>query len=75
MSPYLFLLCVEGLSTLIKKAVEEGKMGGIAVSRGGPKLSHLFFADDSLIFCKASMEECNELQKILQVMRVHWANN
>lgn len=75
MSPYLFLLCIEGLSTLIKKAVEEGKMGGIAVSRGGPKLSHLFFADDSLIFCKASMEECNELQKILQVMRVHWANN
>lgn len=75
MSPYLFLLCVEGLSTLIKKAVQEGKMGGIAVSRGGPKLSHLFFADDSLIFCKASMEECNELQKILQVMRVHWANN
>lgn len=50
-------------------------MGGIAVSRGGPKLSHLFFADDSLIFCKASMEECNELQKILQIMRVHWANN
>lgn len=44
-------------------------MGGIVVSRGGPKLSHLFFADDSLIFCKASMEECNELQKILQVYK------
>ena len=24
--------------------------GGVAVCRGGPKLSHLFFADDSLIF-------------------------
>lgn len=44
-------------------------MGGIVVSRGGPKLSYLFFADDSLIFCKASMEECNELQKILQVYK------
>ena len=44
-------------------------MGGIVVSRGGPKLSHLFFVDDSLIFCKASMEECNELQKILQVYK------
>ena len=67
MSPYLFLLCAEGLSTFIKKAVEDGKMGGIAVSWGGPKLSHLFFANDSLIFCKASTKECSELQKILQV--------
>lgn len=61
LSPYLFLLCTEGLSALIKKAVEDGKMGGIAVSREGPKLSHLFFADDSLIFCKASTKECCEL--------------
>ena len=30
-------------------------------------LSHLFFANDSLIFCKASTKECSELQKILQV--------
>ena len=36
-------------------------MGGIVVSRGGPRLSHLFFADDSLIFCKASIEECSAL--------------
>lgn len=48
--PYIFLLCVEGLSALIKKIVEYGHVGGIAVYRGGPKLSHLFFVDDSLIF-------------------------
>ena len=42
-------------------------MGGIAVSREGPRLSHLFLANDSLIFCKASIEECNALQRILQV--------
>ena len=35
--------------------------------RNGPKLSHLFFTDNSLIFCKATMEECNALQRILQV--------
>ena len=34
---------------------------GIAICRGGPKLSHLFFANDSLIFCKASLTECNSL--------------
>ena len=67
LSPYLFLLCAEGLSTLIRKAVEEGQMGGIAVSCGGPRLSHLFFADDGLIFCKASINECSEPKRILQV--------
>ena len=33
--------------------------------RGGPCLSHLFFADDSLIFCKATVEECEALQKVI----------
>ena len=33
-------------------------MEGIVVRRGGPKLSHLFFANDSLIFCKASIVVC-----------------
>ena len=50
-----------------KSAVARGDLGGIAVCRGGPKLSHLFFADDSLIFCKASIQERSTLQRILQV--------
>ena len=36
-----------------------------SVRRGGPCLSHLFFADDSLIFCKVTIEECDVLQRIL----------
>ena len=43
LSPYLFLLCAEGLSTLIKKTVDCGLMGGVVVCQNGPKLSHLFF--------------------------------
>jgi len=61
LSPYLFLLCAEGLSALIKKEVENGRLGGVAACRRGPKISHLFFADDSLIFCRASLEECDAL--------------
>ena len=42
-------------------------MEGIAICHGGPKLSHLFFADDNLIFCKASLVDCDALQGILKV--------
>nr|XP_023917071.1 uncharacterized protein LOC112028608 [Quercus suber] len=70
LSPYLFLLCVEGLSGLIKVSVHNGGMEGVAICRGGPKLSHLFFADDSLIFCKASLAKCDMLQRVLEVYEV-----
>lgn len=67
LSPYLFLLCGEGLSALIKSVVATSQMGGLAVCRNGPKLTHLFFVDDSLIFCRATIEECDALQRVLQV--------
>ena len=49
-SPYLFLLCVEGLSAMLRKEEEQGNIRGISVSRGAPQISHLFFADDSTVF-------------------------
>ena len=36
LSPYLFLLCAEGLSALIKSVVESGSLEGLAVCCGGP---------------------------------------
>ena len=68
-SPYLFLLCAEGLSALIKKLLDAREMEGITVCRGGPHLSHLFFVDDSIIFCKTTIGECNSLQRILGVYK------
>ncbi|GLT70006.1 hypothetical protein SLA2020_421110 [Shorea laevis] len=50
LSPYLFLLCAEGLSSLLHAAEREGRISGLPFARGGPFLSHLFFADDSLLF-------------------------
>ncbi|XP_027174297.1 uncharacterized protein LOC113773895 [Coffea eugenioides] len=33
----------------------------------GPSITHLFFADDSLIFCKANQQQATELMRVLQV--------
>jgi len=49
-SPYLFLLCAKGLSAMIKKEEREGHLRGIAVCKGASRISHLLFADDSIVF-------------------------
>ena len=62
-SPYLFLLCMEGLSALLQKEVRMGRIMRVPVCRGAPKISHLFFTDDSIIFCRATLEEANRVSQ------------
>ena len=64
-SPYLFLLCAEGLHSLIQKAKMDGDIQGISLCHGGPKVTHLFFANDSLLFSKATPRACETIQGIL----------
>lgn len=35
------------------------------VARGSPTTNHLFFVEDSIIFCQANTKEWHEIQKIL----------
>jgi hypothetical protein len=63
LSPYLFLLCAEAFSSMLSKAERTGVITGVPK---GPKLSHLFFADDSLLFCKANSVEWRRLTKLLE---------
>jgi hypothetical protein len=55
--PYFFIMCAEGLSSLLQKAEREGRIMGLPIVRGGLKLNYLFFADDSLLFCKTNVFE------------------
>ena len=65
--PYLFLLCVDGLSHLLHKAKRERHIMGLVIARGGPKINHLFFADDSFLFYKASAQEWGRIQALLEL--------
>lgn len=54
LSPYLFIICVEGLSALIRRQERLGLLHGVEVARGALTVSHLFFIDDSFLFFKAT---------------------
>ncbi|XP_043812710.1 uncharacterized protein LOC110614869 [Manihot esculenta] len=64
---YLFILCAEGISRLLQDSINRGSLHGFRISRGGPQISHLFFADDSLIFFIANVQEALELKRILRI--------
>jgi hypothetical protein len=61
LSPFFFILCVKAMSSLIHQAGREGLIYGFPITRGGININHLFFANDSLLFCKAKVQECEKI--------------
>ena len=50
---------------MLRKAEENKDITGFLITRGGLQLSHLFFADDSLLFCKATVGEWTKMKGVL----------
>ena len=54
LSTYIFVLCIERLSHGIYHSIQQDHWKPIRLSRLGTPLSHLFFADDLLLFAEAT---------------------
>ncbi|GLT85699.1 hypothetical protein SLE2022_038800 [Rubroshorea leprosula] len=67
LSPYLYLFIADILSHLLLTATAKKKISGYKIRRRSPTISHLLFADDSLVFCQATAQEVSHLQTILQL--------
>jgi hypothetical protein len=65
LSPYLFLFCVEGFSTLLKKAQDDNMLKGVNFGTDGPHVTHLLFTDDSIVFLEATVESMHALKEVL----------
>lgn len=69
---YIFSLCAlkgftEVFSSLLGHAFVSNEIKGIQVARNGPIILHLLFADDSIIFSRASRKDHFKLKYIFEI--------
>ncbi|WZZ52971.1 hypothetical protein YC2023_053078 [Brassica napus] len=67
LSPFLFILCAEALVSCLNTSEEAGRLHGVKLSESCPSVHHLLFADDSLLICKATVEEASELMACIHL--------
>jgi len=65
LSPYLFVLVTEVLNCLLSKAVQMGVFNGIQIGSRRVTVTHLQFADDTLIFCEPQLHSLQNIKKVL----------
>lgn len=69
-SPFLFIIVMEALSSIIRKACRMGAFEGVRLPNNGPVLSHLLYADDAMVMGEWSQANFNSLRRILRVFRL-----
>ncbi|KAJ9691054.1 hypothetical protein PVL29_013294 [Vitis rotundifolia] len=68
LSPYLFVIAMEVFSCMLSRAINGGFLSGWRVggrSGVGIHISHLLFADDTLVFCEESPDQMTYLSWLL----------
>jgi hypothetical protein len=66
LSPFLFILGTEVLSRLLFKEEALDNIKRLKISRNTPAIHHLLFANDLLIFGKATPKEANSIHSCLE---------
>lgn len=67
LSPYIFVICSQGLSSIILGFHQQELIKGVRMASRGPTITHLFFADDNLLFFKADPNSCRMIKESLQL--------
>ena len=65
LSPFLFDLVVEVLNLVIRKAINMNMWEGIKIGRNEIMLSHLQYADDTILFCPPDLNYLINIKKAL----------
>ena len=68
--PFLFILRSEVLSQLLHNAENIGSFKGFPLAPTCPKVSHLLFADDLIIFAKATVKDARAIQSCIELYQL-----
>lgn len=66
LSPYLFILGQEVLSRLLDQELRQKSINGIKTSRSGPTVTHVMYADNIILFLKATKKDARNISLILE---------
>lgn len=66
LSPYLFLLVADVFSIIMQKAVRNKALGRVRKKKRCHVVSHLLFADDSLVFLVAVPRFCSNFMELME---------
>jgi hypothetical protein len=67
LSPFLFLFVADGLPALLQREVSQKTIEPVKICRRAPGISHLLFADDSLLFFKANQAQAIKVKEVLEM--------
>ncbi|GLU01659.1 hypothetical protein SLE2022_189580 [Rubroshorea leprosula] len=70
LSPFLFLIIAEGLNGLVSAASQKGLLDGAEVGSRGFKVSHLQYADDTILFAPAKEENVWAMKGVLRAFEL-----
>ena len=66
-SPYIFIICMDFLVQLIEEKCSTNKWKPVRANRSGVAFSHLFFANDLILFAKANPKNCAAIREVLDL--------
>lgn len=70
LSPFLFILAMEGLNVMMKAATEKGVFDGVPIPNSNIFISHLFYADDALFIGDWSKKNISNLARIMRCFHI-----
>lgn len=70
LSPFLFIICAEGISALIRHHETQKWIHDIKICRRASSITHMLFADDNYLYCRANEKEVLKILDFLRNLRV-----
>ena len=65
LSPYLFILGQEVLSRMIEQEFHHRNINGVKASINGPAITHVMYADDIVLFSKATRRDATAINECI----------